>query len=60
VARTWEYKTLAMTHGRMGVSKGKVNRPNLEEALTTAGQEGWELVHFWPDTSMHGRRTDTC
>ena len=36
-----------------GVSKGKINRPTLEAELATAGEEGWELVHFWPDTNLH-------
>jgi hypothetical protein len=53
MARTWQYKTVALTHGTMGVSKGKINRPTLEAELATAGREGWELVHFWPDTSLH-------
>jgi hypothetical protein len=53
MARTWQYRTIALTHGTMGFSKGKINRTTLEAELATAGEEGWELVHFWPDTSLH-------
>jgi Domain of unknown function (DUF4177) len=53
---TWEYKTIALTHGRLGVTKGKINRPVLEAELAQAGQDGWEILHLWPDTSMHGEK----
>jgi hypothetical protein len=36
--KTWQYKTIALTHGTMGVSKGKINRTNLEAELRTDGR----------------------
>jgi hypothetical protein len=42
------------------VMSAKINRPNLDSELATAGREGWELVHFWHDTSLHRRRTAIC
>ena len=53
MARTWQYKTGALTHGTIGVSKGKIDRPALDAELVTSGREGWELAHFWPDSNLH-------
>jgi len=61
--RTWQYKTIAMTHGRIALAR-EDQPTDLDEELGAAGQEGWELVHLKPAfagvSPSRGDRTRTC
>lgn len=49
----FDYRISVLTHGRMGISKGEINREVLERELDEAGKDGWELIHVWFDQKLH-------
>jgi hypothetical protein len=53
---TWAYTTEALTYGRFGAGKGKINRATLDELLNAKGAEGWELVHTYFDMNLDGEK----
>jgi hypothetical protein len=57
---TWEYKTVILTHGRLGHRKGEINRPDLEAGLAQAGQEGWSSFTSGRTRASTERRTEIC
>jgi len=49
----YEYKTL-YTDAK-GISGGKVNQDEFQEALNNMGAQGWELVNTFPTAQDYGR-----
>jgi hypothetical protein len=52
----WDYKTVVLTHGFMGLHKGELDRPKFEAALDELGSQGFELTWVFMDQKLHGEK----
>jgi hypothetical protein len=52
----YEYKTVVMTHGFMGVHKNEIKRDDLERQLNAMGAEGFHLEHVFFEQKMQGEK----
>lgn len=50
---TWDYTTIAITHGFMGRKSDELDRNELESELNRLGAEGWELAATFLDVNLH-------
>jgi hypothetical protein len=50
---TWDYTTIANTHGFMGRKSDELDRKELEAELDRMGAEGWELATVFLDMNLH-------
>lgn len=56
VVEAWDYKTVVLTHGLMGFTKGEMDRTKFESALDELGREGYELAWVFMDQKLHKER----
>ena len=52
-ATKWDYKTVVLTHGTFGITKGEMDRPRFEASLDELGREGYELTWVFMDQKLH-------
>lgn len=50
IRQSWEYKTVLAKAA--GVLSGKMKTANIDEALSEAGSEGWELVSAFQGSNV--------
>jgi Domain of unknown function (DUF4177) len=50
---TWDYKTVVLTHGFMGYTKGELDRIKFEAALDELGRDGFELSWVFMNQRLH-------
>jgi hypothetical protein len=54
VGTRWDYKTVVLTHGTFGITKGEMDdRPRFEASLDELGREGYELTWVFMDQKLH-------
>ncbi len=56
ISSGWDYKTVVLTHGLMGWTKGELDRPRFEESLDELGRDGFELTWVFMDQKLHGEK----
>ncbi len=49
----WDYKTIVMTHGFMGIHKEELDRAEFERHLDELGQQGYDLTWVLLDQKLH-------
>jgi hypothetical protein len=49
----WDYKTVVLTHGTFGITKGEMDRPRFEASLDELGRAGYELTWVFMDQKLH-------
>jgi hypothetical protein len=50
---TWDYTTIAITHGFMGRKSDELDRKELQAELDRLGAEGFELATVLLDVNLH-------